>query len=445
MLLGYIYRREGLKRKCELRIMDNRKLIRNALTQMTGAVTDSAMTDIVSAYNLPLGLTLKIAQAVIKGTMQGVMQNCYDDVTSRQLSNREVEKHIMVFDVAERTFIEQAVKDGVDQMVIVMDDSQLKYAFEVAEHVSLEAIRQSEEKKIEILGRYYGRRFYQGPGDWQDMHQIIMMAGSLTYRQIVLIRLINEGFCDVSQEKFITNPSACVEINRMKDFGLWMTDMAMFKNDSSAGIQIKMLKPTRYTGMVCDALMLEKLSEEDIKRTLESLAISDEGEPAAGITQEDYRNNTEWEYIDEEEGVIIPNGKKSLKMVTTSPEDLDHLLKGNNIIGEADKQSDGSYMMKAIDRIIDAFAEFRKCKSELLYKSNVDEALIKLIGYFEECIKYGGLRILKGKRQCYEDALSGLKSDHLNRCLGYLRKAEEKEEGYDEELHKKEMDKWFEV
>ena len=423
----------------------NNNLIRNALTQMTGAATDSAMTDIVSVYNLPMGLSLKIAQAVIKGTMQGVMQNCYDDVTSRQLSNREGEKHIMVFDVAERTFIEQAVNDGVDQMVIVMDDSQLKYAFEVAEHVSLEAIRQSEEKKIEILGRYYGKRFYQGPGDWQDMHQIIMMTGSLTYRQVVLIRLINEGFCGVSQEMFITNPSACVEINRMKDFGLWMTDMAMFKNDSSAGIQIKMLKPTRYTGMVYDALMLEKLSEDDIKRTLESLMISDEGEPAAGITQEDYKNNTEWEYIDEEEKVIAPGGKNSLKMVTTSPEDLDHLLKGNNIIVEADKHSDGGYMLKAIDRIIDAFAEFKKCRSELLYKSNVDEALVKLIGYFEECRKYGGLRILKGKRQDYEESLSGLKSEHLNRCLEYLQKAEEKEDGYDEELHKKEMDEWFEV
>ena len=102
-----------------------------------------------------------------------------------------------------------------------------------------------------------GKTFYKGNNDWQDMHQIIMMAGTLTYRQVVLIRLICEGFKGISPEMFVTNPSACVEINRMRDYGLWMTDMAMFKNDASATIQVKLLKPTNYTQMVYDALMLE--------------------------------------------------------------------------------------------------------------------------------------------------------------------------------------------
>lgn len=54
----------------------------------------------------------------------------------------------------------------------------------------------------------------------------------------------------------------------MRDYGLWMTDMAMFKNDASATIQLRLLKPTEYTQMVYDALMLEKLSDEDIKEPL---------------------------------------------------------------------------------------------------------------------------------------------------------------------------------
>ena len=46
--------------------------------------------------------------------------------------------------------------------------------------------------------------------------------------------------------------------------------------------------PTVYSKMVDEALMLDKLSEEDIKRTLESLSLSEKGEPAEGITKEDF-------------------------------------------------------------------------------------------------------------------------------------------------------------
>ena len=60
--------------------MNKNNLIRNALSQLAGALTDENFASLVAIYDLPTSLTLKVGQALARGTMQGVMQNCYDDV-----------------------------------------------------------------------------------------------------------------------------------------------------------------------------------------------------------------------------------------------------------------------------------------------------------------------------------------------------------------------------
>lgn len=287
--------------------------MRNALTQLAGSLTENGFTALVSAYNLPAGLTLSVAQAVAKGTMQGIMQNCYDEVQSMALSKREVAKHNLVFDIAERVYFEFAATniDNSVSQTFVIDQAYLENISETAEHVSLEAIRQSELRKIEVLGRYYGREFYfHGPQiDFQDMHQIITMVGNLTYRQIVLIRLINEGFAGYDSNLFISNPSACVEINRLRDYGIWKTTGAAFGINESGAIQLCTLVATGYTKMVCESLMLERLSMDDINRTVESLRLSSEGTPKHELSEEDYIQHTSWQQFDDDGNVVIDGGE----------------------------------------------------------------------------------------------------------------------------------------
>jgi hypothetical protein len=227
----------------------------------------------------------------------------------------------------------------------------------------------------------------------------------------------------------------------MRDYGLWMTDMAMFKNDASAGLQIKLLKPTEYTYLVCEALMLEKFTEDDIMRTVDSLALSDHGEPAEGITKEDYENNTGMYYDESNQGLVL--GRKSVRDVATSPEDTVHLAKGKDFMKEATDNSHSGEYMQSIDCIMRALTEFKQCKAEVLYQSSVNDALEALISYFEYCEGKGGIRILRSKRKNYEAVLSDLRSEHLAKCLEYLGKADEKDEGFDKELGEKEMASWF--
>ena len=415
---------------------------KNIVSEYAGKVVESTFPAIAVAVGFPAAV---VATPLVKGLVLGVIERCFNYNAKKTLSIRETMNLYRVSRVALQTFKELADQNGVVAWEMSMDPSNEEYALEVAEHATMEAIRQCEQKKIEVIGRYYGKRFYQGPADWQDMHQIITMAGALTYRQMVLIRLICEGFQGISLEMFITNPSACVEINRMQDYGLWMTDMAMFKDDSSAKIQIKLLKPTEYAKMVYDALMLEKLSDEDIKRTLDSLAISEDGEPAEGITKEDFEASHTWfEYNEEQQSLTERHGKRpALKDVATSPEDMSHVLRGKDLMKEATDNAHSGEYMQSIDCIMNALMEFKQCKADVLYKSSVDDALKELISYFKLCQNKGGLRVLDGKKKDYEDVLSDLRSEVLAKCREFLCRSEEKYRGYDRELYNKEIDSIF--
>lgn len=302
--------------------MDNQghNIMRNALTQLTGSLTDAGFTALVTAYNLPAGLTLGAAQAIVKGTMQAVMQNCYDDIRARALSSREIEKHDHFFDVAERTYFELAAQnyDTSAGQAYVLGDEYIEQLREIAEHASIEAMRESQAKKIEVLGWYYGGEFFRnGPiQNFDEMHQIVSMVSALTFRQIVLIRLIDEGFKDLDENLYVTEPTMCVEINRLKDYGIWQTEGASFGINESWHIQLKTIIPTIYSEKVCKVLMLDKISEEDINRTIDGMELKPDGSPMKMLREEEYRKHTEWQIIDENGNVKIDGDVLDLPVAT---------------------------------------------------------------------------------------------------------------------------------
>lgn len=248
---------------------------KNITSQIAEVTINTTFAALATAAGFPEIALLPLA----KGLVLGLIENCYNDYAQRTLSIRETKKLNQVSKVALQTFHELAEKDGVEAWKLNIDASYAEQAYEAADRFTMEAIRQSESAKVDILGRYYGQSFYKGNTDWQDMHQMITMVGSLTLRQIVLIRLISEGFKGLDSKLFITNPSACVEINRLKDYGIWQTTGAAFGINESVLPSLEDIIATNYVNQVSEALMLEHLSEEDVLRTIDSLKLSEKGEP----------------------------------------------------------------------------------------------------------------------------------------------------------------------
>jgi hypothetical protein len=264
------------------------ELIKNITTEIASAATEAGFASLVMAAGYPV---FALAQPLVKGAVITLIENCYNDCSQRTLSIRESKKLDRVSMIALQTCRELAEKDGVVAWELDMNPANFDYAFEVVEHATLEAIRQSEQSKIDVLGRYYGNRFYHGATDWQDMHQIITMTGMLTFRQIVMIRLISEKFKGIDNRLFVSNPSACVELNRLLDYGIWQTEGASFGINDSLAIQLKSIVPTFYADKVRKDLMLDYLTDKDMDRTIDSLHLTAEGTPMEVLTKEEYNNN----------------------------------------------------------------------------------------------------------------------------------------------------------
>lgn len=299
-------------------VKTNNKLLnnisKNTLAESSGDAISASFVALMGFAGIPEALFLT---PVVRGTTIGVVNYCYDEFIQQRLSKREIQKVEDVTKTALKTYYGLVEKDEQNAMVSQFDDSQLKYAYEVSENLMLTAIRQSEQTKVEILGRYYGRQFYKGNIDWQDMHQMITMAGSLTLRQLIMIRLIADDFKGLDTKSFIGNPSACVEINRLLDYGIWQKDGAAFSINDSIAPQLADIISTPYSKEVSEALMLDRLSEEDIQRTIDSLNLKTEGKSEEVLTADDYKKHTAWQKFDE-------NG--DIELDTMTPEDIDTIL-----------------------------------------------------------------------------------------------------------------------
>ena len=268
---------------------------KNIMTETVGDLINIGFSELAVLAGFP---EASLAVPVVKGLVIGLIESCYNEYAQKTLSVSESKKLNQVCSIAMRTFRELAEKDDVIAWGMRMNLELIDFSFEVAEHATTEAIRQSENAKVDILGRYYGRQLYMGNQSWQDMHQIISMTSSLTLRQIVMIHLISTSFKDYDQMLFITNPSACVEVNRLKDYGIWKTGGAAFGIDESQPIRLAELTPTTYSHIISRELMLESINETDIKRVVDSLNLTTDGREPKIFTEEDYNQVATKSYVD---------------------------------------------------------------------------------------------------------------------------------------------------
>lgn len=114
---------------------------KNIMSEYAGKVVETTFPAIAVAVGFPAAV---VATPLVKGLVLGVIERCFNYNAKKTLSIRETKNLYRVSHVALQTFKELADQDGVVAWEKSMDPSNDEYALEVAEHATMEAIRQSE-------------------------------------------------------------------------------------------------------------------------------------------------------------------------------------------------------------------------------------------------------------------------------------------------------------
>lgn len=245
--------------------------IKNSLIQFNNTAIDSFALDLASEFALSTTTPcFTLIKSLAKGIMQTTMIKCFNDISERSLSTIEEQKLDLIFNTAEETFWSLAKANEWENNV--NDFSLEQYAFETAEHMILEGLKQYDKEKMKILGRFYGKTFYYGSNCWDDLHQKIGLVGELTYRQIVFIYFLEQNLLGHSQEESITNSTACVEINQLINYGICQTtDLIIGGTNKSSPIKLSFIKVTDYAKQLYDDLLLDDLNSNDIQKIISTL------------------------------------------------------------------------------------------------------------------------------------------------------------------------------
>lgn len=255
-----------------------KSLFRNILNSLVQSTSDALVAEKMGiSAGLPPGTmaTVVAAKSLIKGTAQTLALSVYDDMFNRKISQIEASKVNYTFDEVEKVFWEFVEKEGADQAGYKFNGDSPEYqnALAVAEGVLFQSMREHEHKKLNVLGAFYGKSLYEGKEQWEYLHHTLKMTDRLTYRQIVIIRLICDKFPGKEPEESITEPDACVETMDLLNFGIWSAPGAFLNPNNSNPIQLKILQPTEYAMTLCKDMMLERLPLQDISHVLETLQI----------------------------------------------------------------------------------------------------------------------------------------------------------------------------
>ena len=154
-----------------------------------------------------------------------------------QLSEIQKKKFDVVITRATETFYKLV---NTEEQTLLHSESYdyIQNTFEFSLHILQNAMNEFQMKKLVILGDFWGKSIADGNIDWDNLHIEGNILNSLTYRQLILLKLLDDGFPEDQQELCINNPSICVELNQLLQLGFWKTSGVYFGTNNSGHIQI---------------------------------------------------------------------------------------------------------------------------------------------------------------------------------------------------------------
>jgi len=274
------------------------KMAKGGISKAVGASVGTLVGKFIFSLDPTLagGTTLLLGKAISEGCSASMAQLMYDDVRKRtaSVSEHQTKKIEIVFEIAKKKFVELLAKSmDTDHLVSIefqIDKSVEEQAFGAAEHVFVASMNQYNGKKLEVLGKLYGKAFFEDKRNFDDLHLAIDIADRWSYRQLLLLYFICNNCCGLAKELFITDPRICIELRRLQNDGVWFIDGVPMSINNAMPIQIDQLRATKFAKELYQELVLDEICVDDVKGLMEALKLTKDAEGIAVMTSEEVKN-----------------------------------------------------------------------------------------------------------------------------------------------------------
>ena len=274
------------------------KVVKGGISKVVGASVGTLVGKFVllADPSLAAGTALILGKAIAEGCSASIAQSIYDDVRHRavSISEHQTKKIEMVYEIARNKFVELLAKSmDTDHLVSIefeLDKSVEEQAFGAAEHVFVASMNQYNEKKLAVLGKLYGKAFFDDKRNFDDLHLAIDIADRWSYRQMLLLYLTCNNWCGLAKELYITDARICIELRRLQNDGVWFVDGVPMSINNALPIQIAQLRPTEFAKELYDELVLDEICIDDVKVIMNDLKLTKDAEGIEVIPPDEVKN-----------------------------------------------------------------------------------------------------------------------------------------------------------
>ena len=130
-----------------------------------------------------------------------------------------------------------------------------------------------------LYGSYWGNLIYEHDENWDDQYFIINLLGRLSIRQIILIKLLVDGFPGINTSLAITNPIIVSEFNDLSPL-FWHIEKGIELNNSWDSRHLGNLVITDFAQNIYRMLGLsECITEEMVKEIVSQMKLQSTESP----------------------------------------------------------------------------------------------------------------------------------------------------------------------
>lgn len=211
--------------------------------------------------------------SVVKQGAQTCLNKIYFDINKRQLSSLQIGRADSALFYAQKAYYEMIEKQGW-KLLHPEGWTYIESHLEACEHTVINAINESQSKKIPFEGYLFATKYISEDMDFDDFHMMANILFKMSWREIVLLSMFNSGWAEDDQKMFITNPAACVEIYDLVTWGLVRPEEGWVIENNSEPVQLKDIAITEFGKVFANAILTEKITDEEKIKVRLSLQLS---------------------------------------------------------------------------------------------------------------------------------------------------------------------------